>query len=178
MKNLLIVLLVSACTGTAPAYAWEVGAMNDHVDQTNFVVGEGCTGTLIDLENRYILTNNHCITKYYKTEKEQRTGDDGVVTEVKVAKTKDVPVKQNIYEGHQSLGNMTWTTEIVAKDKDLDLAVLQIINQDIPQTIEAELYNGPLVVRGETVYAVGNPLGLDASVGKGIISSTTRPPRS
>lgn len=158
----------------SPAYAWDIDKMNQHVDQTNFIVGGNCTGTLIDIENRYILTNNHCIDNYFKTTTKEIVNEEGEVTKVQIQRTKNVEVSQNVYRNHETLGFNTWVTEIIERDKDLDLAILQIKADVIPQKESTTIYKGDYLQRGEVVYAVGNPLGLDATITKGIISSTSR----
>ncbi|WP_136810788.1 trypsin-like peptidase domain-containing protein [Desulfosediminicola flagellatus] len=50
---------------------------------------------------------------------------------------------------------------------DLDLALLRVNGSGIP----AELYNGPAITEGKDVIAIGNPMGLEYSVTKGIVSS-------
>ena len=59
-------------------------------------------------------------------------------------------------------------TEIVATDERRDLAIIKVIG-DIPP--ELPLGNSNEVRIGETVYAVGNPQGLQGTVSRGIVSS-------
>lgn len=156
-------LLATAALIALPslAMAWDIDKMNETVDQTNFLISglkdptTFCSGTLIDLEHRYVLTNAHCML--------------GVGNDV-------LMVSQKMYENHSFLGYRSWVVDVKSKNKNFDLMLLQIKDKNIPQTVEAKIYQGDAYVRrGEEIFAVGNPLGVyDATVSKGIISSTTR----
>jgi hypothetical protein len=175
LKKLLASAALVVTLAASPAMAWEVDDMNTLIDETNFLVGNGCTGTLISVEKRLILTNRHCVDQFFSEKNEKDVTEDGTVVESKISVVKDVPVSQRFYDGFREIGVMTWTTEVVASDPKVDLAVLQILSKDIPQTMEAELYDGDMPRRGDTVFVVGNPTGiLDATVTKGIISATNR----
>ena len=166
-------VIVGAVMMASQAAAWDIRAMNKHIDQTNFIVGNGCSGTLVDIEERLILTNHHCIDQAIKTRSVDVTGPDGMVSKQTIEDLKPVPVSQRSYDGHEVVGESTYMSEIVGYNKDLDLGLLQLRAVSIPQTLEAELFLGD-VQRGEIAYVVGNPLGMDATVMKGVISSTNR----
>lgn len=170
-KSLFLAGLMAMST---PAFAWEVAAMNRHVDQTNFIVGQGCSGTLIDGDHRLILTNYHCISDYVKSEEREVVALNGAVNTMKFEKLLDVPVSQKTYEDFKVVSQATYTGVIVAKDDSVDLALIQLRVTQLPYTMEAELFTGQKVYRGETAWAVGNPLGLDATVTRGTISSVNR----
>lgn len=170
MKKLLAALVLMA----SPVYAWDVPQMNRHIDQTNFIVGNHCSATLIDGDHRLILTNYHCIPMYVQKRDREVTSPEGVVSKITYEQLKDVPVSQKTYADFKVVSQATYTGQIVAKDESLDLALIQLRVQQLPYTLEAKIFSGPKLYRGETVYAVGNPLGLDATVTKGVISSVNR----
>ncbi|EOO56379.1 hypothetical protein ICM_05702 [Bacillus cereus BAG1X2-3] len=62
--------------------------------------------------------------------------------------------------------------KVVGTDPLLDLAVLEIDGADVKRV--ATLGDSEKIRTGETVIAIGNPLGLEGSVTKGIISSKER----
>ncbi|WP_033669804.1 S1C family serine protease [Bacillus cereus] len=64
------------------------------------------------------------------------------------------------------------TAKVVGTDPLLDLAVLEIDGTDVKRV--ATLGDSEKIRTGETVIAIGNPLGLEGSVTKGIISSKER----
>ncbi|PFA91057.1 S1C family serine protease [Bacillus cereus] len=64
------------------------------------------------------------------------------------------------------------SAKVVGKDPLLDLAVLEIDGADVKKV--ATLGDSEKIRTGETVIAIGNPLGLAGSVTKGIISSKER----
>jgi S1-C subfamily serine protease len=154
--------------------AWPIAAMNTQIDQTNFIVDSGCSGTLISITEGLVLTNYHCIASEIRTVKEKVVDSDGAVNEVSYERIEDVPVGQKTYDGHRVTSQSSYQTTVVAYDKARDLALLKFRATTIPYTMFSKIYNGAPIVRGETVYAVGNPLGLDATVTKGVVSSVTR----
>lgn len=172
----IILALFALCSFPAFAGEWTLAAINKHIDETNFILGQpaNCSGTLISVSERLIITNHHCIRQYIKTRSRDVVSADGTVSQVKYEVIDDVPVSQKVYAGHQLASQMNFQTTVIAYDEDTDLALIQFRAASIPNTIASHIYTGPPVQRGETVYAVGNPLGLDATLTRGIISSVTR----
>lgn len=173
MSRIIIALAFVLLAGTAHADHWTVKRMNEVVDQTNFIVGNHCSGTLISLEHRLILTNHHCITQYVSTRTKEKI-KNGEIKKVQVEELRDVVVSQKAYADFREVGRSSWQATIVAKCKECDLALLQIRAEKIPQTYQSNVFAGKIVYRGDTVWAVGNPLLLDATISKGIISSVNR----
>ena len=65
-KPLLLAAMFAA--SAVPAVAWEtVSDMNKQIDETNFIVGDGCSGTLISIQYRLIVTAHHCIARQITT---------------------------------------------------------------------------------------------------------------
>ena len=171
--NRFIAMAAAILFFSFPAHAdWSVAGMNRQIDQTNFVVNEGCSGTLVDLENRYILTANHCIKGQYEIVEREVVKDDGTVVTEKVRRLKPGVVRQLVFDGALEVSETTFRTKVIAIDAPRDLALLQVVSK-IPNTMSARLSCVPLV-RGDTVYVVGNPKGLYSSVVKGIVSSLQR----
>ena len=178
MRTLLAVaiMLLTTLALSPVAKAWDVEEMNARIEAVNFLVGTGCSGTLIgDVKQRVILTNYHCIAGQVRSEMRKITMPDGTIKEVKREKLIDVAVSQHVYKSFERVGTTAYVSVIVAHDKRHDLALLQLKADKIPQTQAAPLLpDGVEVLRGERVYSVGNPAGFDATVGVGIVSSTTR----
>ena len=172
MKFLAIALATAAFVGQASA--WEVESMNDTIDSANFIVDRGCSGTLISLEHRLILTNFHCIGNAIVVRNKEVVGSDGVVSKVRVEELRPIKVSQKGYNKHSHVSEKTYIVDVVARWKQSDLALLQVKDESMPNTIAAAIFAGDEVLRGSEVFAVGNPLGLDATVTRGIVSSTTR----
>lgn len=149
--------------------------LNSDVNATNFVLADQCSATLISLKYKLVLTANHCIDNYIDTQELDETEPNGEVKKVKREIRRDMALKQNSYQGFRNVGETTYQGVIVAHKRTNDLALLQIRADSIPQNVYSHvLPEGKSVVRGETAYAVGNPLMFDANVSRGIISSTTR----
>lgn len=158
-----------------PAYAWPVDEMNKTINQTNFILDDICSATLIDLKHKLVLTNYHCVDEKIRVEDRKVTMPDGSVKEVKMEKRDDVTLTQKAYRDAENVGAASLQAEIVAHKKRADLALLKIKADTIPQTVASPILpNGAKVVRGERVYIVGNPAMLDASVVEGVVSSVTR----
>lgn len=177
MLKKLIAAAAIALGVSTPAWAeWQnVIQMNRHIEQTNFIVDKGCSGTLISLEERLVLTNYHCVERFVGTKQKRVTDPEtGIINQVTVRDFKTVPITQIKYRDHEAISQATYATDIVHYNADVDLALLQFKLDEIPFTIEADLFEGRKVYRGEPVYVVGNPLGMDLTVMKGVVSSTNR----
>lgn len=181
MKILRVALLTFAFVFVAPVAmshaeeSWPVAEMNKVIDQTNFVVADKCSGTLISLKEKLILTNDHCVEANVSVVEEEVTDEDGEVSKRKREKFTDLQVVQNKYKGFSMVGSATYMTEIVAHDKKRDLAILRFKQDDIPFVIASPLLpDGLELVRGQKIYTVGNPAMLEATVVEGIVSSLTR----
>lgn len=168
---------VSAKTNSEPIVL-STADMNKIVDSANWIVtsGEGlCSGTLISIIHRLILTAHHCIDSLITTV-EKEVKEDGEVKKKNVEVFQDAIVKQKVYDGAREVGGSQFQAAILAYDKEHDLGLLQIRADKIPQTLAVKVYNDEdgAVQRGVAVWAMGNPLGLDASVSFGHIASTNR----
>ncbi len=64
------------------------------------------------------------------------------------------------------------TAEVLGTDVQSDLAVLEI--DDLPTVADGRSVSNEIPAIGESVLALGNPLGLDASVSGGIVSGVDR----
>jgi S1-C subfamily serine protease len=171
MKKVLLALAFGL-VGTS-SNAWDVKDMNQHIDQTNFIVNGMCSGTLIDLEDRLVLTNHHCVTRNISTKMEQSVSPDGTIRQRRVTDTSIVTLAQRAYDGHEITSQFTYVGNLVAWDETIDLALVQLRSDSIPMSREAEIFTGK-IYRGEVAWVVGNPLGMDNTVMKGVISSTNR----
>jgi V8-like Glu-specific endopeptidase len=179
IKKLLLASTVisSMCLSGAAFADWK--DMNTDVNATNFIImindHPACTGTLISLKYKLVLTANHCLGENIKTEEKEEVNDSGVVNKVTREVFTDVPLQQKSYQGFRNVGETSYLSVIAAHKKSYDLGLLQIRADSIPQTIYSHVLPADKQVqRGDVVFAIGNPRGLDASVSKGIISSTTR----
>lgn len=162
------------CSASLALAEWPVGDMNRQIDQTNVYVNDGCSGTLIDIENRFVLTASHCVDAQYKTVIREEVAADGTVTKKEVRIMVPGHVRMPVFDGAHQIGETIYNTTLVSVDRGRDLALVQIIIKDIPNT-----QFSPIAclnpVRGETAYVVGNPFGaLFATVGVGIVSSVAR----
>lgn len=165
----------AALSLTLPAKAWPVDDINKIINQTNFILDTGCSGTLISLKYKLVLTNHHCVEDKILIRETQEANAEGEVKKIKREDFLDLTLTQRSYQGFRRVGESSYQAIIVAHKKKLDLALLQLRADAIPQTEYSRvLQDGKVVVRGDRVYVVGNPIGLDANLTSGIVSSTTR----
>lgn len=153
---------------------WSIEAINRTIEQTNFIVDRGCSGTLISASKGLILTNYHCVERKVTVIEREVSMPDGVVVRRKFRKYEDVPVEQKQYDGFINTGSSSYIAEIVAEAKTKDLAVLKLKGKTLHNFSSPMIPEGQLVQRGERVYTVGNPLGNDATLVEGIISNANR----
>jgi S1-C subfamily serine protease len=167
------VLFVLATAGNAFA-GWSIDDMNTQIDQTNFIVNAGCSGTLINLRNHYILTASHCVNVQYESYDRETVAEDGTIKTEKVRRVKPGAVKQVLFDASLDVRETTYRTKLIAVDTTRDLAVVQTVSL-LPNTRAAKLECvDNKERRGSVVFIVGNPLGLYSSVVQGIVSSTQR----
>lgn len=170
----LLAALIAVFFVTA-AQAWTLDERNRLIEETNFVIDDRCSGTLISIEHRLILTNYHCVGHKIRVVEREEMQDNGEVKEIKREERDDVPVAQHKYRGHEKVGTTEYLTEIVAAAERWDLALLQFKTESIPYTLFSPLLpEDQKVSRSETVWVVGNPDMLDASITRGVVSSVTR----
>jgi S1-C subfamily serine protease len=158
-----------------PAKAeWSTEAINKTIEQTNFIVDRGCSGTLIQINPGLILTNYHCIDGRVTTVERDVTKPDGTVVKSKFRKYEDVPVEQKQYSGFVTVGSSQYIAEIVAEAKTKDLALLRLKGKTNHPFASTIIPDGIAVARGDRVYIVGNPLGNDGTLIIGIVSNANR----
>ena len=174
MKNILYTLAFMVMSSSVIASEWTLEQMNRTIDQTNFVVNRGCSGTLISLEERLILTNYHCINQNISFVEREETDANGYSKKVRIRRYADVVVEQHGYDGFARISTASYVAEIIAEDKKVDLAIVRI-KSNIPHQLASKILpDNVKILRGERVYIVGNPSGMDATVVEGIVSNLNR----
>jgi S1-C subfamily serine protease len=158
---------------TARAEGWNAAAMNEQIEQTNFLVNDNCSATLIDKDRGFLLTANHCIRSQFRVIEREKIGDDGVVKIEKVRVAKEGEVTQISFKGADEMQRTSYTFKIIASDRETDLALLQV-RAKLANRMAAKVACNDSQ-RGDPVYAVGNPFAvLYSSVTNGIVSSINR----
>jgi serine protease Do len=127
-----------------------VSRVGEAVVQVRTPIGLG-SGFIID-PSGYVLTNEHVIAGEYLI----------TVTQFR--------------RGTSDLERVTFNkVRIVALDAKLDLALLKIEDTHGVAFPTVPLGDSNTLVEGQTVFAIGSPLGLDRTVSQGIISTRNRP---
>ena len=172
--NILKILAITTglLLGATTANAWELSRMNQQIDQTNFIVNKGCAGTLIDLERKRILSAEHCVKSLTKIVEEEVLKEDGTVEKIKRYYRVPLEVAQIVRDNNGNItGQVSYRAKILRTKVDRDLALIEI-QGDIQNTQAAKVATE--VTRGEPVYIIGNPLGLNNNLTKGIVSYVKR----
>ncbi len=174
MKILAAVLVAALAARAAPALA-EWKDMNEAIGQDNFIVAGQCSGTLISLKYKLVLTNDHCLEGFIDKQEKEETDANGKVEKVTREVYRDMELKQKAYQGFEEVGSSSYQAKILFHVHKYDLAVLQIKAEAITQTIYSHILPASgKVQRGDPIFVVGNPFMLDANLNEGHISSTTR----
>ena len=160
-----------------PASAWEIKAMNEQIEKTNVIVSDQCSGTIIDVKNRLVLTAHHCITtnmrEVTKRDIDPKTG------EIRVRNVEErLPMYISVWKrkDFDVVSSQNYSAVIKGYDAASDTAILQIVDEDWKPAMAAPLAPDDYpYLRGQTVYAVGNPaIVFDNSITVGIISAPQR----
>src|SRR5579859_5370070 len=148
---LLAASLLASCHA-APAFAdAPTLTINDVINATNFIVANQCSGTLISLKEKLVLTNDHCLQGYVDKVEKEETGKDGKIEKVTREVFKDMELKQKTYKDFEQVSSTTFQAKVLFHSAKYDLALLKIKADSIPQTLYAHVLPAaaPSVVRGE-----------------------------
>lgn len=173
----LVSFFLALVAALSPAFAWEIKAMNEQIEKTNVLVSNVCSGTVISVEKRLVLTAHHCITdnlhEVVKTEVDPKTGE---IRERKVMEAAPMFIEVRKVQDYEVVSLRRMSAKIAGYDNLADIAVLQVEDVDWKPEMEAPLAPDTYeYLRGKTVFAVGNPaIEFDNSVTTGIISAPAR----
>ena len=178
MKRFLASVLLAATLTLAALVPSVFAADVPQMTGANYVFRAGsalCSSTLFDLKERWALTNFHCIEDSIKEVTKKVVGPDGSVKEVKKIAFDEVTLSQSAYGSTGKVGELTLRAEILAFDRDKDLAVLRILSETTTLPAVAKIApDGYKLAQGQVVWAIGNPIGLENTVTRGIVSHLFR----
>ena len=170
-------VLAAVLAMISPAFAWEIDAMNDQIEKTNVIVSGICSGTVIDVEKRLVLTAHHCITDNLReVERQEVDQKTGVIRIRKVMELVPMYVEKWKRQDYDVVSTEKHLASIKGWDALADIAILQVTDVDWKPAMAAPLApDSYKYKRGLKVYAVGNPAILfDDSITEGIISAPAR----
>jgi S1-C subfamily serine protease len=177
------ILLVSGSMASAQdARVWGIDEMNRQIDLTNVIIGtetDGgfCSGTIISMAKRLILTAAHCVTEQIKTETiEVEDEETGEITKKTVRKRLDMEIIHNRYANFKKISSDRYVAKIVASNRNDDVAILQVIDETWKPMAEVPLAPDDWILRrGQKMFCIANPgVSFDNSLTEGIISNTER----
>jgi len=172
------VLAIGLLIATAiPSFAWDIDKMNEQIEQTNVIVSGVCSGTVIDIKEKLILTAHHCITDNLReTIKKEVDPITGEIKEKKVVERTPLYIEVWRRQEFEIISSERHSAKIVGYDDKGDVAILRVLGDDWTPAMAAPF--APIdykYKRGLPVFAVGNPgIVYDNSVTNGIISAPER----
>lgn len=160
-----------------PSFAWDIDNMNYQIEHTNVIVGGVCSGTIIDTDERLVLTAHHCITDNLREiEKKEVDPVTGEIKTTKIVERTPLYIETWKRKEFEIVSSERHRAIIKGYDNLTDVAIIQVVDTDWKPVMEAPLANDAYKYkRGLPVYAVGNPgIAFDNSVTQGIISAPER----
>lgn len=177
MRLLSVAVLASCLLGTNARADWPLDKMNEQIEKTNVIVSDQCSGTVIDVVERLVLTAYHCVADSLREVEKKEI--DPVTGEIKVTKIQEKApmfIATWDYQDYDVVTSEKHVAEIKGQDKDTDTALLQIVDKRWKPEMAAPMAACDFAYqRGKVVYAVGNPgILFDNSITTGIISAPER----
>ena len=176
---LAVLLLASAYLATPSKADWPLFQMTEQIEKTNVVVGNVCSGTIIDATpgRVIVLTAHHCITGQLVEEEVKEIDDKtGEIKTKRVQKRKPLQITVNKIVDYEIVSSIDYLVSIKGTDASNDIALLQVMDPDYKPAMAARLAPDDFKYqRGVRVYAIGNPgVTYDNSITEGIISAPMR----
>lgn len=180
--GLLLVLLLAAPLWAAEApdvaqrilWAPHLG-LAARIEAANVLVGKGCSGTIISLEQRLVLTAYHCVEDKIRLEDREERMPDGTYKKLKRERKEDVTVGQVRYENWRIVGRTSYDTELIAWDERKDLALIRFRSTTLPFRTAATLPPSTFAERVlMPIVVIGNPLGEENTLTVGVVANTNR----
>lgn len=150
---------------------WSQKEIDHQINETNLIIGNWCSGTVIDKKKKLIVTANHCLGRitYFETLNKE-LDKDRVVRVIRKMYHK-VPVSSMKYTDEGDLYSETnFYAEVLGVNIQSDLAILRVVYPSGISFSEEASLSGKKVRRGDRVYSVGNPFMFDGSLSEGIVS--------
>lgn len=137
------------------AHAWSVSEAQRQANQTLMVVGDWCSGTIVDRDNGLVATAAHC-TEPVHVRVDNVHKPSGQVIAHKVDRYD--PVDVTLFKFNptgEEIGHITYSMKVLKAVYPADVAILQ--------NVSAEKFTGEVRLSitppkyGDKVYTVGNP---------------------
>jgi len=160
-----------------PASAWELKAMNKQIDETNVILSDQCSGTVVSVKERLILTAHHCVVgNVREVEKKVVDPKTGEVKTTLVQESAPMYIEVWRRQDYDIVSSERHIAVIVGFDVASDTAILRVVDVEwVPASAAPLAPDDFEYLRGKPVFAVGNPgITFDNSVTTGIISAPAR----
>ena len=179
MRLLTVAVLAATCLlGTANARAdWPLDKMNEQIEKTNVIVSDQCSGTIVDVVERLVLTAYHCVTSNLReVEKKEIDPKTGEIKITKVQEREPMFISTWKRQDYEVVTAEKHVAKIAGQDVKSDTALLQIVDKAWKPDMAAPLAGCDYKYqRGRPVFVVGNPgIELDNSLTTGVFSAPER----
>lgn len=170
MFKYLLTILVALTTYTSVSIA-DVKLANKVADEASLRIEDYCSATVINKEKRLVATANHCVEMNFPrvSQKVQRPNGHEFYTTIPMFRPIQLN-KEALDENGVPRYTLKYTAKVLARDKKLDVAILQINETDVPILGEVKI-SWERAKRGDTVYTIGSPIGLPYTISQGILMS-------
>ncbi|KXO88254.1 hypothetical protein AXK57_03120 [Tsukamurella pulmonis] len=132
--------------GAVAGMVSKVGASVVTIEVRTKTTGETGSGSVIDAERGYIMTNNHVVET--------------------ASNNKDAKIEVVFWNGRRT------PAQLVGTDPYTDVAVVKVAVDGLQQISRGD---SSRLIAGQPVVAIGSPLGLRRTVTSGVVSATHRP---
>lgn len=178
MPVLMLVLWFLTSSFLAPATAGSgtsAPGLAERIEAANVLVGRGCSGTIISLEHRLVLTAWHCVESAVRVDEREERLADGTYRKVRRERKEDVRISQVRYQDWRTVGRLEFDSELIAWDRERDLALLQMRATVLPFRLAAALPPASFQAEPLTpIIVMGNPLNEENTFSVGVVANINR----
>ena len=163
MKKLIAVFCLFALT------AWSLPEAHKFGNDTTVVIGNWCSGTVVDKEKGIIVTANHCVNKLMHKGKRYGEDKEGYRAVETYTYYDPFTVTQNKFDEYGfPYSKASYETKVLATDAAKDTALVKIDSFKYGSVFLKEAKMSTTPVRyGDVVYAIGSPLMISFTVSRG-----------
>lgn len=177
MRSMLVAAFALLCVILPARADWPLDVMNKQIEQTNVIVSGICSGTIIDVKERLVLTAHHCVADNLRdVEKREVDPKTGEIRTKMVQERVPMYIETWSRFDYSVSGSEKREAKIVGDDPLADTALLQVVDISwLPAAAAPFAPDDYNYQRGKVVFAVGNPgIEFDNSLTTGIISAPAR----
>ena len=149
--------------------AWSLPEAHKFGNETAVVIGDWCSGTVVDKDKGIIVTANHCVSQLMHKGKRYGEDKEGYRAVETYTYYDPFTVTQNKFDEYGlQYSQASYDTEVLITDPLKDTALVKINTNKYDSVFLKEAKMSTKRVQyGDVVYAVGNPLMIHFTVSRG-----------